>query len=86
MRRRRRRDADVEVDRLLKATRAMASSRSKTATVGASINLVEIRAEGGDSPVVAFARKLEAEGRLATVLGGSNLRMETRWQGSLARP
>lgn len=77
----RRRDADAEVERLLKATWSHGLVPEQAATVGASINLVEVRAEGGDSPVGSFARKLEAEGRLATVLGGSNLRMELDSKG-----
>jgi hypothetical protein len=73
---RRRRDADAEVDRLLKAAWSHGLVPEQAPAVGAPIELVEVRVEGGDSPVTAFARKLEGEGRLATVLGGPNLRME----------
>jgi predicted AAA+ superfamily ATPase len=73
---RRRHDADAEVERLLKATWSHGIVPEQAPSVGAPIEFVEIRVEGGDSPVSAFARKLESEGRLATVLGGPNLRME----------
>ncbi len=78
---RRRRDVDAEVERLLKATWSHGLVPEQAATVGAPIGLVEVRVEGGDSPVAGFARKLEGEGRLATILGGPNLRMEIDRKG-----
>lgn len=67
---------EKDVDRQLRACWSYGFAPEQEATVGAPIALAELRAEGGNSPVEAFSRKLEAEGKLVPIFGGVNLRLE----------